>query len=150
MEDVLERELHRAVREKKGIGFIMGDIDHFKDFNDKYGHEAGDLMLKAVAATIKKSVRAEDIACRFGGEEFLVILPSASIIDTHERARQVHDEVSKIRFDYGGSHISNASISMGISAFPNHGSNSATLISMADMAMYNAKRQGRGRVCLPV
>jgi diguanylate cyclase (GGDEF)-like protein/PAS domain S-box-containing protein len=149
MEEALERELHRAAREQRGIGFIMGDIDHFKDFNDKYGHEAGDLMLKAVASTIRGSIRAEDIACRFGGEEFLIILPSANLSGTVERAHQIHNEVRKISFDYGGNHISNVSISMGISAFPEHGNSNSALISAADMAMYNAKREGRDRVCLP-
>jgi diguanylate cyclase (GGDEF)-like protein/PAS domain S-box-containing protein len=150
MEEALERELHRAGREQRGIGFIMGDIDHFKDFNDRYGHEAGDLMLKAVANTIKSSIRAEDIACRFGGEEFLIILPSASLSGTVERARQIHDDIRKICFDCNGNHISNVSISIGISSYPEYGSSNSALISAADMAMYNAKREGRDRVCLPV
>ena len=150
MEDVLERELHRARREQKNIGFIMGDIDHFKLFNDKYGHEAGDIMLKTVAATIKSSIRAEDIACRFGGEEFLIILPSAGLADTQERAAQIHERVRKISFDYGENHIGNMSISMGISVFPGHGDNQSSLIASADMALYTAKKHGRDRICQPL
>lgn len=149
MEEALDRELHRALREKRSIGFIMGDIDHFKSFNDQYGHEAGDMMLKAVASTIKSSIRSEDIACRFGGEEFLIILPSANLADTEERAHQIHAEVRKITFECGGNPIGNISISMGISAFPDHGLNHSALISAADMAMYRAKREGRDRVCCP-
>lgn len=149
MEDALARELRRAGRKGRSIGFIMIDIDHFKHFNDKYGHEAGDLMLKSVADKIRGDIRMEDIACRYGGEEFLVIMPSAGLQDTYQRARHLHAEIAAIAFDYEGQYVSNITSSMGVSAFPDHGDDLSGLISVADRSMYQAKREGRNRICLP-
>jgi diguanylate cyclase (GGDEF)-like protein/PAS domain S-box-containing protein len=149
MDEMLARELSGSIRSGKGVGFIMGDLDYFKKFNDTYGHEAGDLLLKAVANLIRGTIRVEDIACRYGGEEFLIILPSASLQDAYRRAVQIHDSVEKISFGLHGATIDGVTISMGVSAFPNQGKTADELIAAADAAMYRAKREGRNRVCLP-
>jgi diguanylate cyclase (GGDEF)-like protein/PAS domain S-box-containing protein len=149
MEEMLTRELSSSIRNRQGVGFIMGDLDYFKKFNDTYGHEVGDLLLKSVANLMRSTIRLEDIACRYGGEEFLVILPSASLQDAHRRAIQIHEAVEKISFEYHGATIDGATISMGVSAFPDQGKTADELISAADTAMYRAKREGRNRVCLP-
>jgi diguanylate cyclase (GGDEF)-like protein/PAS domain S-box-containing protein len=149
MAEMLEFELRRSLRSGRGIGFIMGDLDHFKKFNDTYGHEAGDLLLKAVSNLMRGIIRVEDIACRYGGEEFLVILPSATLEDAYNRALEIHDAVEKISFDYRGATIDSVTISMGVSAFPDQGKGAGTLIAAADAALYKAKREGRNRVCLP-
>ena len=149
MDEMLARELSSATRSGKEMGFIMGDIDFFKNVNDTHGHEAGDLLLKAVANLMRGTIRLEDIACRYGGEEFLVILPSASLQDAYRRALQIHDAVKKISFDYQGAKIDGVTISMGVSAFPGQGQTALELIGAADAAMYRAKREGRNRVCLP-
>jgi len=149
MDEMLARELSSSVRSGKGVGFIMGDLDYFKKFNDTYGHEAGDLLLKAVANLMRGTIRVEDIACRYGGEEFLIILPSASLQDAYHRAVQIHESVEKISFEYHGATIDGVTISMGVSAFPGQGKTADELIAAADAAMYRAKHEGRNRVCLP-
>lgn len=149
MDEMLTRELSSSVRSRHGVGFIMGDLDHFKTFNDTYGHEAGDLLLKAVANLMRSTIRLEDIACRYGGEEFLVILTSASLQDAYHRAVQIHEAVANISFEYHGSKIDGATMSMGVAAFPDQGKTATELIAAADAAMYRAKREGRNRVCLP-
>lgn len=149
MEEILTRELSSSVRSRQGVGFIMGDLDYFKKFNDTYGHEAGDLLLKAVANLMRSTIRLEDIACRYGGEEFLVILPSASLDDAYRRALQIHEAVEKISFAYHGITIDGATISMGVAAFPDQGRTATELIAAADTALYRAKREGRNRFCLP-
>ncbi len=149
MEEMLDRELRSSLRTGRGIGFIMGDLDHFKIFNDRYGHEVGDLLLKAVSTLMRGTIRVEDIVCRYGGEEFLIILPSASLNDAYHRALQIHDAVANISFEHEENLIKDVTISLGVSAFPDHGKEADRLISAADAAMYRAKKEGRNRVCLP-
>jgi diguanylate cyclase (GGDEF)-like protein/PAS domain S-box-containing protein len=148
MHEVLENELRRSLRTGQGIGFIMGDIDNFKKFNDSYGHDIGDQLLKSVANTIKNVIRSEDIVCRYGGEEFLIILPSANLQDTYQRALQMNDMVKNIVLNSGSKKIKDVTISLGVSAYPDQGRTGDELITAADMAMYKAKREGRDRVCL--
>jgi len=149
VEEMLDIELRRSRRTGHSIGFIMADLDHFKRFNDAYGHGAGDLMLKAVAELIKKSIRAGDIACRYGGEEFLIILPAAGIQDTISRASQIQKDVRQISFTYEERQLGNMTISMGVAVYPEHGNEAAELIRVADQALYRAKNEGRDRVALP-
>ncbi|MDD5313303.1 MAG: histidine kinase N-terminal 7TM domain-containing protein [Dehalococcoidia bacterium] len=149
MEDMLDAELHRSRRSGKPVGFIMADLDHFKQFNDTYGHMAGDLLLKAVANLIRNIIRVEDTACRYGGEEFLIILPAAGLQDTYTRAIQIQKEVRKITFSYEQQQLGNMTISMGVASFPDHGNEVPELIRTADEALYRAKDEGRDRVCLP-
>jgi diguanylate cyclase (GGDEF)-like protein len=148
MEEMLDLQLHRSRRTGSSIGFIMADLDHFKIFNDSYGHVAGDLLLQAVANRIRNVIRVEDIACRYGGEEFLIIMPYASLKDTHNRALQILEEIRDISFLYEGKQLGNMTISMGVSAFPDSGDDASTLIRLADNAMYIAKNEGRDRVII--
>ncbi len=145
LDETLDRELARATREGYPVSFLVCDIDHFKQVNDTYGHSAGDLVLKNLAGQLTRNARVGDIICRFGGEEFLVILPDVSMeIALHiaERSRKAFEEASVVFED----HEIQATLSCGIAAFPQHGTGSAELIAAADRAMYQAKADGRNRV----
>lgn len=147
LNEVLERELARAEREDYPVSFIMIDIDHFKDVNDKYGHSAGDAVLRTLAKQIMAQTRAGDIVCRYGGEEFLAILPNVTVEIAYqitERWRRLFMG-STMPLEYVGV---KATISCGISSFPHHGSTSHELITAADKAMYLAKKSGRNRVVI--
>ncbi len=146
MEESLERELQRADRRKTTVGVIMFDIDHFKDFNDIYGHDGGDALLRELGSFVKSRTRGEDIACRYGGEEFVYVLPESSLADTQNRAEQLRQEVKQIRVYHLGKPLNNISISLGVSAFPEHGLTAETILKTADTALYRAKNEGRDRV----
>ncbi|MBC7349174.1 MAG: diguanylate cyclase [Candidatus Aminicenantes bacterium] len=146
LEETLERELLRAKRAGNPVSVIMLDIDHFKKFNDTYGHEAGDLILQAVARTVQKSVRAEDIVCRYGGEEFTVILPGLELKKAVNRAELILDAVRHLEIKYGDSVLKSLTISAGVAVFPDHGKNWPELFQAADAALLQAKSQGRNRV----
>lgn len=145
LDETLDRELARAAREGYPVSFLVCDIDRFKQVNDTYGHSAGDLVLKNLADQLTSNARVGDIVCRFGGEEFLVILPDVSsetALHIAERSRKAFQEASVIFED----HEIQATLSCGIAAFPLHGTGSAELIAAADRAMYQAKADGRNRV----
>ncbi|MHB8095950.1 MAG: sensor domain-containing diguanylate cyclase, partial [Candidatus Aminicenantales bacterium] len=146
MEETLSREVARSERNKAPLGIIMMDIDKFKNFNDMHGHEAGDIMLRALARFLMAGVRKEDIVCRFGGEEFIVILPGASLDVASERARTLLDEVISIRAEFGGIELGPISLSLGVAVFPDHGRTGGEVVQAADKALLTAKREGRGRV----
>jgi len=148
LEETLERELLRARRAGHPVSVIMLDIDRFKKFNDTYGHEAGDFILQAVARTIQKSVRAEDIVCRYGGEEFTVILPGLELKKAVSRAELILDSVRHLEINYGGSLLKNLTISAGVAAFPEHGESWPELLQAADSALLQAKSQGRNRIVM--
>ena len=148
MEQVLNREVLRASRNRRTVGIIMLDLDHFKRFNDAYGHEAGDLLLRAVGDFLIANVRAEDIACRYGGEEFVVMLPEASLFMTRTRAEQLCKGVQSLGVNVRGELLRTVTASIGVAAFPEHGESVADLMRAADMALYAAKRQGRDRVVI--
>ena len=147
MDASLEREISRAKRKGTGVGIIMLDIDHFKVFNDTLGHEAGDVLLKGLGEFLLGSMRSSDIPCRYGGEEFLLILPEASIGSALKRAEQMLSAVKDLRIDYNGSQLEKVTISFGVSAYPESGMTKEEIISAADAALYRAKRAGRNRVC---
>jgi diguanylate cyclase (GGDEF)-like protein/PAS domain S-box-containing protein len=146
MEESLERELRRAHRRRMPLGVIMIDIDHFKRFNDTFGHAAGDTLLREMGAVLQHHTRAEDIACRYGGEEFALILLEASAEDTEQRAALLREHVSKLRVEYGHQPLGNITISVGVAVFPDHGAAADTLLKSADAALYRAKAGGRDRV----
>ena len=146
MEQVLEREVLRASRNHRTVGLVMLDLDHFKRFNDTYGHEAGDMLLRVVGDFLIASVRAEDIACRYGGEEFVVMLPEATLSMTRNRAEQLWKGVQHLGVNVRGELLRTVTASVGVAAFPEHGESVADLLRAADMALYAAKRQGRDRV----
>ena len=147
LDETLDRELARATRENYPVSFLVSDIDYFKKINDTYGHYAGDVVLKNLAAQLTSNARVGDIICRYGGEEFLVILPDVSMEIAYqiaERSRKAFQE-SKIVLE----NIEiQATLSCGIATFPQHGTKSAELIAAADRAMYQAKSNGRNRVSI--
>lgn len=146
MEESLEREIHRARRGSKSVAILMVDIDHFKNFNDTYGHEAGDMVLIKVAQMLNTSVRGEDIPCRFGGEEFVAILPGASIEDGVEKAESLRTLIGELTVAYNGADLPQVSVSVGVAVFPEHGFSGVDVLHVADQALYRAKREGRNRV----
>ena len=146
MEESLERELSRAKRNRRSLGVVMIDIDHFKHFNDTYGHEAGDTLLRELGGFLQSSVREGDIACRYGGEEFLLILPEVSIAAALHRADQMREEFKKKAIRYNGKSLGNVTLSFGVALFPTHADTVGTLLRVADQALYRAKGAGRDRV----
>jgi diguanylate cyclase (GGDEF)-like protein/PAS domain S-box-containing protein len=148
LEESLEREIHSAARADQPVGVIMFDLDHFKRFNDDFGHEAGDCVLRELAAYLAKTVRAGDIPCRFGGEEFVLILPGATLEGAQTRAERLRTEVKTLSVVYQGKSLGTITISVGVSGAPFHGSSVKELIAAADGALYKAKKNGRDRVVL--
>lgn len=146
MDAAFDREISKAKRKECPISVILLDIDHFKKVNDEYGHEAGDAVLKGLGALLTKSVRTSDIACRYGGEEFLLILPEADMNIAYKRAEGIRLAFGKMQVQVGGRVLQNFKISAGISTFPYCGENAETVIASADSALYKAKESGRDRV----
>jgi diguanylate cyclase (GGDEF)-like protein len=148
MEETLVREVHRANRLKAPLGIIMIDLDHFRRFNNTYGHDAGDTVLKEVGKFLKDGIRKEDVACRYGGEEFILILPSASLETTYERAEKLRCMAADLKILHQGNVFSNITLSAGIAVYPNHGSTWETVLQASDAALYRAKNEGRNRVAV--
>ncbi len=148
LEEMLERETRRAVRAEHGLGVLMLDLDHFKKFNDTYGHDAGDSVLRETAAFLLKSVRAEDIVCRFGGEEFIVILPLADLSVTQARAERIRSKIRELQVLHKGQSLGMVTVSVGVAELPQHGTSPKVLIEAADAALYRAKKEGRDRVAV--
>ena len=146
MQISLERELSRAARRKQILAVFMLDLDHFKKFNDTYGHAAGDTVLKAVAEIFRTSIRTEDIACRYGGEEFTIMLPDVTPAVALERAESIRRAVSNVRLPLDGEVYREFTVSIGLALYPNDGENADLLLRRADMALYRAKRLGRNQV----
>ncbi len=141
LNETLDRELSRGKRLGTTMGFIMMDLDHFKEYNDIYGHEAGDEMLEALGNLIRWQTRKEDLACRYGGEEFLVIMPGAPLETILERARELHQHVKQLHLQYR--HLHPLTISAGVALYPEHGSNGKEIIRAAEGALHQAKANGR-------
>jgi diguanylate cyclase (GGDEF)-like protein len=146
LEETLERETRRAVRAEQGLGVMMLDLDHFKKFNDTHGHDAGDAVLRETASFLLKSVRAEDIVCRFGGEEFIVILPAADLKTTQARAERIRNRLREMTVLHQGQSVGMVTASIGVAELPQHGTSPQVLIAAADAALYRAKKEGRDRV----
>jgi diguanylate cyclase (GGDEF)-like protein/PAS domain S-box-containing protein len=149
LDETLERELSRARRGNYEISLMLIDLDHFKQFNDTYGHKAGDQVLISLGKYLPQGVREGDIVCRYGGEEFLVILPGVNLEDGIKRAEKICKDFSNLLVMYD-SHDLKGTISIGVSVFPAHGKTADDLIRSADAAMYVAKQNGRNRVCAQV
>jgi len=148
MAETLEREVHRARRGGSSLGVLMVDIDGFKQQNDAFGHDAGDAILVELAALLQRNLRREDIACRYGGEEFVLVLPDASMENAGRRAEQFRDAVRRMRVPHKDIVLGPVTVSIGVAAFPDHGTDGAALLKAADMALYEAKKAGRDRVTL--
>ena len=148
MEESFSREIFRAERKGAMLGIIMLDIDKFKYFNDTYGHDAGDMMLRKMGEFLKKNIRGSDIACRYGGEEFLIILPDASLEAVRERAEFLRIAAKELQIQYAENVSAFITLSLGVAIYPAHGSTSEIVLQSADKALYKAKTEGRDRVCL--
>ena len=148
MEETLERELRRAARKEFSLSIIMLDVDNFKQFNDTYGHPAGDAILRELGNLLLKHVRGEDIPSRYGGDEFVIIMPDVSRTVTNERAELICEEAKGLHLQFEEHDLVAVSLSLGVAIFPEHGSTSAALLKAADDALYRAKREGRGRVVM--
>lgn len=146
MREALERELRRAHRDQRPLGILMVDIDRFKELNDSFGHEAGDIVLNALGNFLKAQFRGNDIPCRYGGEEFLIILPKISVDECRKRAEKFREEVKGLIVQHAGKSLPRISFSVGVSGFPNHGDILDDLLKVADAALYRAKAAGRDRV----
>jgi diguanylate cyclase (GGDEF)-like protein len=146
MEESLQREISRAQRKQTQIGIIMGDMDHFKKFNDVYGHAAGDKIITLVGKLLKEKFRGSDIACRYGGEEFIIILPESDQADTIKRADKLREEIKNMELVYQGQVLGTLTMSMGVAAYPANGTRIEELLRVADTALYKAKQEGRDRV----
>jgi diguanylate cyclase (GGDEF)-like protein len=145
MEETLDTEIPRAYRKNSKVGIMMLDIDHFKRFNDSFGHEAGDLVLLRLSTLLQSKIRGEDIICRFGGEEFVLILPDAKTDTLKQRAEDIRESVMKMKLEYNGVSLGAVTVSIGIAIFPNNGLTGEEVLLSADKALYIAKSEGRNR-----
>jgi len=145
LQETLTNEVARSERYNRHFGVLMIDIDHFKKYNDTFGHLAGDEVLKKMASVFRRSMRECDYAARYGGEEFLIMLPETGANEAVRAAELIRDRVAKEEFKNGGKSVG-MTISLGIAAFPQHGNNLESLIRSADAALYEAKEGGRNRV----
>ena len=143
--EFFDRELSQARRHHRQLCLVMGDLDHFKAVNDTYGHPAGDEVLRLFAGMVRHSFRSSDILCRYGGEEFLILLPDTALEVACERAEQVRRTLEETQITCGSSLI-HLTASFGVAAFPEHDQTREGLISAADRALYAAKNCGRNRI----
>ena len=148
MEEALARELRRAQHGQHPLSVMMFDLDHFKIFNDTAGHQAGDHVLKYVSELLEGRTRREDIPCRYGGEEFVLILPGAPIHVAARRALEFRETIRESTIAYEGKALGRITVSIGVACFPQHGATGAELVGAADSALYRAKQEGRDRVII--
>ena len=151
--ELLPRELMRARRADGKVtsgrlAALLIDLDFFKKVNDTYGHEAGDVVLSEVGKLLRALVRASDIACRYGGEEIVLILPDTTLKAAIERAESIRMKIGGLRFTHEGASIGPVTASIGVAIFPEHASDAEELLRAADAALYRAKRDGRNRVAV--
>ncbi len=144
----LRRGLDAARHEKNPLALISIDVDHFKTFNDNHGHDAGDMVLRAVGETLERMCDGDQIPCRMGGEEFIALLPGSDQDSALAKAEQLRKAIATIKVRYGEKTLPRITISAGVSAYPADGAMPQDLIKAADNALYEAKAQGRNRVCL--
>lgn len=146
MEESLEREMRQATRSQRPLGIIMLDLDNFKDYNDTFGHAGGDTLLRELGSFLKLHIRGGDIACRYGGDEFLLLLPEASLEVAHKRAEQLREGIQHIQVRHQGELLGIVTLSLGVAAFPEHGQEAEEVVRAADTALYRAKHKGRNQL----
>jgi len=148
--ETLEKQVSLAKRHKEPLSLLIADLDHFKNLNDTYGHTAGDHALQQVSIILKDSIRESDTLCRYGGEEFAIIMPKTGITDALEKADKIRQYVESTNFDTIAPGKSlKITISIGVASSPDDGAGYDTLVDAADSALYKAKRNGRNRVEMP-
>ena len=146
LEENLARELHRARRSNSQLCVVMLDLDNFKPYNDAFGHEAGDDRLRELAQALREKLRKSDIACRYGGDEFVLVLPDWSLADAQQLVEQNRALVNELPIRHGGPVLAAITASAGVAGAPEHGFTAAELLHAADKAMYAAKQAGGNRV----
>ncbi len=147
LEESLEREISKTLRDKTVLSVLMLDADHFKNFNDSFGHLAGDLVLRELSTLLLKYSRKEDIACRYGGEEFVLVLPGTTTEVAVERAEVLRATVENQEpLSHHGQILPNVTVSIGVATLPHHGTDIDEILSTADDALYEAKNKGRNRI----
>ena len=147
MDEAIDREVSQALRSGSALSFAMLDVDHFKDYNDRTGHGAGDAALAAVGRFLRESIRSGDISCRYGGEEFLIALVGAGEEDARARAEDIREGIKRLSFEIGESPLSGITVSIGVASLGTGRADSASILAAADDALYMAKDRGRDRVC---
>ncbi len=146
MMETLQQEFSRAARQHSTIALLMIDLDHFKKFNDTYGHDTGDLVLKRVARELSRNSRIEDTACRFGGEEFCLVCPDVSLENAQHLADKYLRRVRNLDISANHKPLDPITVSIGVALYPHHAHNVEMLLKSADEALYRAKAEGRNRV----
>jgi len=144
-QDRLTKEIKRARRNKKPLTLALVDLDHFKKVNDTYGHEAGDHVLKAIAESLSEETRRGDFACRYGGEEFVIVMPNMNKKVAYERAEKLRNTLNSLYIPYGIYSLT-TTISVGIASYPANGQTREAILRAADKAMYAAKEAGRDHI----
>ena len=147
-DETLRRELFRAERKRAALAVVMIDLDHFKRMNDTYGHDAGDLVLRTVGRVLRDGVRRSDVACRYGGEELVLVLPDCDGTAAVRSAETIRASIAALRLRLGDVPLPEVTASFGVAVWPAHGIEAATLLQAADRALYAAKHGGRNRVCV--
>jgi diguanylate cyclase (GGDEF)-like protein/PAS domain S-box-containing protein len=148
LDETLPRELHLAQRRNSPLSVVMLDLDHYKRFNDSFGHGPGDALLREFGRVLREHLRKSDISCRYGGDEFVLILPDSSIADTQERVEQIRTFLRQIQIHHGEQVLDMITLSAGIAQTPEHGTTVRELLRAADDAMYAAKQAGRDRILI--
>lgn len=145
LQETLKRELAHTVRGNLPLSIAMLDLDHFKIINDTYGHSVGDIFLVSLANLLLHKTRSSDVCCRYGGEEFVIVMPAATLGEATTRIDQLRLEFSKIKIETGDEKTS-ITLSGGVAGYPVHGNSNQALLDAADRALYEAKNTGRNRV----
>ncbi len=146
--EFLKKEIAKAQRYKTEIGIILMDIDYFKQINDNYSHGLGDVVLEEIGEFLRNNIRESDIACRYGGEEFILIFPHANLENTYQRAETLRKKIKDLHFRYQKHHLNSVTVSVGVANFPQHGVTGEEAVHHADLALYAAKDQGRDRTII--
>jgi diguanylate cyclase (GGDEF)-like protein len=146
LEASLKREEERARRNNSTVAIVQFDLDHFKKLNDAYGHAAGDEVLRCVGEVLRAATRGEDIVCRYGGEEFTLILPGATVENALDRANAIARHIFGLRMKLAGESLPSVSVSGGVAVFPRDGRTLRETLRRADHALLRAKREGRSRI----
>jgi diguanylate cyclase (GGDEF)-like protein len=146
MERSMDRELRRAARQQLPLGLVMVDIDHFKQFNDTFSYAAGDTLLQSLGSFFQAHLRPGDVVCRYGGEEFILILPDTSLDQACQYAEDLREDVKQLRVEHRGQSLGMITLSLGVAAFPEHGDKPDDILRAVDTAIHQAKSEGRDRV----
>ena len=145
LQEAIEREIAQSLRNETEFCLAMIDVDNFKQLNDRYGHTAGDLVLKSLARILENNTRRGDISCRYGGEEFAILLPGASLEGARKRAQQWRKAFQMLHPSFNG-HELQVTLSIGIASYPQHGMDVDSIVGAADKALYESKEKGKNKV----